>query len=77
MLLIRYGLGVLGVALAVLAVSHPGAADCGTGCGSVAMLGAVAGDEVGELLPSLVALLGLADEWPPWAGTGLRAAAAR
>lgn len=75
MLLMRYGLGVLGMVLAVLAVSHPGT-QCGKGCGS-GMLGAMASGEVGELLPSLVSLLGLSDDWPPWAGTRLRAAASR
>lgn len=80
MLLMRYGLGVLGMMLAVLAVSHPRTADCGTGCGprwaAGGMSGAIAGGEVGELLPSLVALLGLS-EWPPWGGPGLRATATR
>lgn len=76
MLLMRYGLGVLGMVLAVLAVSHP-RAGCDTGCGSGGMLGAAAGGEVGELLPSLVGLLGFADDWPPWGATALRSAATR
>lgn len=52
MLLMRYGLGILGMVLAVLLVSHPGAG-CASGC-RCGGLGAMAQGEVGELLPSLL-----------------------
>lgn len=73
MLLMRYGLGILGMVLAVLVVSHPGAG-CASGCRGGG-LGAMAQGEVGELLPGLFGLLGLAHGWPPWQGA--RATAAR
>lgn len=56
MLFIRYGIGVLGMVLAVLAVSHP-ASTCGPACPSGP--GMLSGWEVGEILPGLLGLMGL------------------